>query len=278
MASILQKIAAYKLREISSAKATVLPSELDDMAEASMPPRGFIAALEKARSENRYGLIAEIKKASPSRGVIRADFKPTTLAKAYQRGGATCLSILTDKPSFQGEDAFVRAVRKTVDLPILRKDFMLDVYQIAQARAMGADCILLIMAILSDAQAQELEDAAISWGLDVLVEVHDEEELERAVQLKTNFIGINNRNLITFEVSLYTTERLSPYLTDECLIVSESGISTLEDMQHLEKFNINTFLVGESLMRQEDVEEATRTLLGINLAATPKISVTGSTS
>ncbi len=267
MANILDRIAAYKRREISAAKATVLPTELDDMAEASMPPRGFIAALEKARAEGRYGLIAEIKKASPSKGIIRADFKPTSLAKAYRNGGATCLSILTDGPSFQGEDSFVRAVRKTVDLPILRKDFMLDVYQIAQARAMGADCILLIMAILSDNQARELEDAAISWGLDVLVEVHNEEELERAIELKTRFIGINNRNLKTFEVSLYYTERLAPYLADDYLVVSESGISTLADIEHLKEYNINTFLVGESLMRCEDVAEATRELLGTNQPA-----------
>ncbi len=267
MANILDRIAAYKRREISAAKATVLPTELDDMAEASMPPRGFIAALEKARAEGRYGLIAEIKKASPSKGIIRADFKPTSLAKAYRNGGATCLSILTDGPSFQGEDSFVRAVRKTVDLPILRKDFMLDVYQIAQARAMGAYCILLIMAILSDNQARELEDAAISWGLDVLVEVHNEEELERAIELKTRFIGINNRNLKTFEVSLYYTERLAPYLADDYLVVSESGISTLADIEHLKEYNINTFLVGESLMRCEDVAEATRELLGTNQPA-----------
>ncbi len=267
MTNILDRIAAYKRREVSAAKANILPAELDDMAEASMPPRGFITALEKARDEGRYGLIAEIKKASPSKGVIRADFKPTSLAKAYRNGGATCLSILTDGPSFQGEDAFVRAVRKTVDLPILRKDFMLDVYQIAQARAMGADCVLLIMAMLSDAQARELEDAAISWGLDVLVEVHNEEELERAVELKTRFIGINNRNLKTFEVSLYYTERLAPYLADEYLVVSESGISTLADLEHLKEYNINTFLVGESLMRCEDVTEATRDLLGLNQPA-----------
>ncbi len=264
MANILNRIAAYKRREISAAKTTVLPAELDDMAEASMPPRGFIAALENARAEGRYGLIAEIKKASPSKGIIREDFKPTSLAKAYRNGGATCLSILTDGPSFQGEDSFVRAVRKTVDLPILRKDFMLDTYQIAQARAMGADCILLIMAILSDNQAHELEHAAISWGLDVLVEVHDEEELERAVELNTKLIGINNRNLKTFEVSLYNTERLAPYLTEDYLVVSESGISTIADIEHLKKYNINTFLVGESLMRCEDVTEATRELLGLN--------------
>jgi len=267
MANILDRIAAYKRREISAAKATVQPAELDDMAEASMPPRGFIAALEKARDEGRYGLIAEIKKASPSKGIIREDFKPTSLAKAYRNGGATCLSILTDGPSFQGEDNFVRAVRKTVDLPILRKDFMLDVYQIAQARAMGADCILLIMAMLSDNQAQELEQAALSWGLDVLIEVHDEEELERAVELNTKFIGINNRNLKTFDVSMYNTERLAPYLTEDYLVVSESGISTLADIEHLKKYNINTFLVGESLMRCEDVAEATRELLGLNQTA-----------
>lgn len=272
MATILDRIAAYKRREVSSAKATILPAELDDMAEASMPPRGFIAALKDARAQGRYGLIAEIKKASPSKGIIRADFKPTSLAKAYRNGGATCLSILTDGPSFQGDPSYVRDVRKIVDLPILRKDFMLDVYQIAQARAMGADCILLIMAMLSDNQARELEQAALSWGLDVLVEVHDEEELERAVELETKFIGINNRNLKTFEVSLYYTEKLAPYLSDEYLVVSESGISSLEDMQHLAEYNINTFLVGESLMRQDDVAEATRTLLGLNQPASSPAS------
>jgi len=271
MATILDRIATYKRREIKAAKAAVLPAELDDMAEASMPPRGFIAALEHARSEGRYGLIAEIKKASPSKGIIRADFKPTSLAKAYRNGGATCLSILTDGPSFQGEDSFVRAVRKTVDLPILRKDFMLDPYQIAQARAMGADCILLIMAMLSDTQAHELEHAATSWGLDVLVEVHDEEELERAVELNTKFIGINNRNLKTFKVSLYNTERLAPYLTEDYLVVSESGISSLADIEHLKQFNINTFLVGESLMRQQDVADATRELLGLNQPVTEQV-------
>jgi len=264
MASILDRIAAYKAREIASAKARILPAELDDMAEASMPPRGFIAALEDARVQGRYGLIAEIKKASPSKGIIRADFKPASLAKAYRNGGATCLSILTDGPSFQGDDSYVRLVRKAVDLPILRKDFMLDTYQIAQARAMGADCILLIMAMISDAQAYELEQAAESWGLDVLVEVHNEEELERAVELNSRFIGINNRNLKTFEVSLRTTERLAPYLSDDYLLVSESGIFTLGDIKHLKQYNINTFLVGESLMRCEDVAEATRELLGLN--------------
>ncbi len=264
MTTILDKIAAYKRREIKVAKATIRPTELDDMAEASMPPRGFIAALEQARDQGRYGLIAEIKKASPSKGVIRADFKPKSLAKAYRNGGATCLSVLTDGPSFQGDDSYVREVRKTVDLPILRKDFMLDVYQIAQARAMGADCILLIMAMLSDGQAQELEQAAQSWGLDVLIEVHDEEELERAVELKSKFIGINNRNLKTFEVSLYWTEKLAPYLSDEYLVVSESGISTFADLQHLAQYNINTFLVGESLMRHDDVAQAARELLGLN--------------
>ena len=268
MATILDRIATYKRKEVRVAKATILPTELNDMAEASMPPRGFIAALEQARDQGRTGLIAEIKKASPSKGIIRADFKPTSLAKAYRNGGATCLSILTDGPSFQGEDSYVRAVRKTVDLPILRKDFMLDPYQIAQARAIGADCILLIMAMLSDGQARELEDAALSWGLDVLVEVHDEEELERAVKLNTKLIGINNRNLKTFEVSLYNTERLAPYLTEGYLVVSESGISTIADIEHLKEYNINTFLVGESLMRQEDVKEATRELLGLNQPVT----------
>lgn len=264
MANILEKIKTYKRGEISSAKFIVSPTELDDMAEATTPPLGFIAALEKARSENRYGLIAEIKRASPSKGLIRENFSPQALAGAYKRGGATCLSVLTDGPSFQGHESYLRAVRKKVDLPILRKDFMIDVYQVAQARAMGADCILLIMAMLSEGRAAELEEAAISWGLDVLVEVHDEKELERALLLKTKLIGINNRNLKTFETSLETTERLAKGVPDGHILVSESGISDLADIERLASHNINTFLVGESLMRQEDVEAATRTLLGLN--------------
>lgn len=267
MANILDKIKNYKRGEISSAKFNISPAELDDMAEATVPPLGFIAALERAKAENRYGLIAEIKKASPSKGLIRENFSPQALAGAYKRGGATCLSILTDGPSFQGDESHLRAARRKVELPILRKDFVIDAYQVAQARAMGADCILLIMAILSEGRAAELEEAAISWGLDVLVEVHDEKELSRALLLKSRLIGINNRNLKTFETSLETTERLAKLVPDDRLLVSESGISTNEDIQHLASHNINTFLVGESLMRQDDVEAATRTLLGLDDAA-----------
>ncbi|MEE9389392.1 MAG: indole-3-glycerol phosphate synthase TrpC [Paracoccaceae bacterium] len=260
MTTILDKIHAYKLAEIAAAKAAIPPSDMDAAAKAADPPRGFVAALQSA-SHNGYGLIAEIKKASPSKGLIRADFDPETLAASYTQGGATCLSVLTDTPSFQGAPEFLIAARAATNLPVLRKDFMYDTYQVAQARAWGADCILIIMAAVSDSQAQELEDAAIHWGMDVLVEVHDEDELTRAAALRSPLLGINNRNLKTFETSLDTTRHLSKLAPAEKTLVSESGLSNPDDLADLARYGARVFLIGESLMRQDDVATATRDLL-----------------
>ena len=260
MATILDKIKSYKLQEVESRKAARPLSEVEEAARNAPAPRGFAAALRKAETTG-YGLIAEIKKASPSKGLIRADFNPPALARAYEAGGATCLSVLTDTPSFQGADHFLTEARSATALPTLRKDFMYDTYQVAEARALHADCILIIMASVSDMQAQELEQAAVAWGMDVLVEVHDEEELERALALTSPMLGINNRNLNTFDVTLKTTRRLSRLVPPGKMLIAESGIYTPADLADLAGYGARSFLIGESLMRQPDVAQATRTLL-----------------
>ena len=263
VANILDHINAYKREEIAAAKAAHPLGRLEEEARAAPPSRGFADAIAKKIHKGAFALIAEIKKASPSRGLIRDDFDPAKLAISYEAGGAACLSVLTDEPSFQGHPTFLRAARDACTLPVLRKDFMLDPYQVAQARSWGADCILIILAGVSDAQARELCIAAHEWNMDVLAEVHDEEELERALKLETTIIGINNRDLTTFETTLETTQHLVPMIPEGHIIVSESGIVSPEDLVRLEQNGVRAFLVGESLMRQEDVEAATRALLGV---------------
>lgn len=256
----LAEICATKREEVAVRKAERSLADLEALAREQGPPRGFLQSLETAQ-ESGFGLIAEIKKASPSKGLIRADFRPADHARAYEVGGAACLSVLTDAPYFQGHEDYLVAAREACALPVLRKDFMVDPWQVAEARAIGADAILIIVAALEDAQMIEIEAAAIDWGMDVLVEVHDANEMDRTARLKSRLLGVNNRDLKRFETDLRTTEELSSRAPADALVVGESGIDTHQDCQRLARSGVRSFLVGESLMRQEDVEAATRALL-----------------
>lgn len=260
MANILETIISAKHDEVAALKQKYSPATLDEMAAAAPESRGFTEALLRA-SKNGYGLIAELKKASPSKGLIRADFSPSALAKAYETGGACCLSVLTDERWFQGANAYLEQAREAVSLPVLRKDFMVDPVQIMQSRALGADCILLIMAGLSDAQAAELEDTALGLGMDILIEIHDASEVERAALLKSPLVGVNNRNLKTMDISLEVGKALLPLLPKGRIAVAESGLFSAEDLFDMASAGARCFLIGESLMRQDDVASATARIL-----------------
>lgn len=266
MSDVLAKINDTKRLEIAELKSRISQASLEELAKQASPVRGFTNALRHASQEG-YGLIAELKKASPSKGLIRADFDPVSLAKAYEAGGATCLSILTDETYFQGNKDYLVSARASVSLPVLRKDFLIDPMQIIEARALGADCILLIMASLSDSQALELEAVAHEWGMDVLIEVHDESELERACALSSPLMGINNRNLKTMEISLSVGADMLPKLPKDRIAVAESGLFTPDDLRFMAQHNARCFLIGESLMRADDVTAATKAILANPVAA-----------
>ncbi len=266
MSDVLERILAGKRASLVGIKQTRPLGDVERAAKAAPKPRGFLAALRRAVAEGRYGLIAEIKKASPSAGLIRPDFDPPALARAYAQGGATCLSVLTDTPDFQGEAAHLIAARAACDLPVLRKDFMVDPYQVIEARAMGADCILVIMAALTDDDACELEGLAFDWGMDVLVEVHNRDELDRALRLKTPLIGINNRDLKSLKTDIATTEALAAFVPKDRLLVSESGLGGPADLARMQRAGVSCFLIGEALLRQTDVASATAALLAKDMA------------